>query len=171
MPRYAADTSVPVEKSRAEIEQIVQRYGASEFSSGWKSGAAMIAFCIEGWHVRFILPVPNCKEKRFTHKKDRHGDVVPRTDNQAIHAYEQEVRQRWRAMLLVIKAKLEALECKISTIEEEFMAYIVMPNDVTIGQWIIYQAMPRLRQGQMPLLAGPKQDEVTDAEIVEEKDK
>lgn len=164
MPRYAADTCVPVERSRAEIEQIVQRYDASEFTSGWRSGSAMIAFVIQGWHVRFILPLPSRSEKRFTHKKDRSGRLVARTENQVVNAYEQDVRQRWRALLLVIKAKLEAVDCQISTIEEEFMAHIVMPNDVTIGQWIIHQALPSIRQNQMPALTHI--EDVQDAEIV-----
>ncbi len=44
MTRYAATTSVSVAKSKAEIEDILQRYGASGFMSGWQGNLAMIFF-------------------------------------------------------------------------------------------------------------------------------
>jgi hypothetical protein len=44
MPRYAADTTVDVSKSRAEIEALLTKYGATEFSTGWRPGEAMVQF-------------------------------------------------------------------------------------------------------------------------------
>lgn len=170
MGRYASDTSVPVEKSRAEIEQCLIRYGADEFHSGWQEGKAMIAFRIEGLFIRFILPIPDKKEKRFTHKKDRYGYETKRTDLQVENAHQQEVRQRWRALLLTVKAKLEAVECKISTLEQEFLAFIVLPNSMTLGEWVIENALPQIRSGKMPLmLSGPKVDDVQNAEFESKK--
>jgi len=32
---YAENTKVPVEKTRAEIERLVGKYGATRFASGW----------------------------------------------------------------------------------------------------------------------------------------
>jgi hypothetical protein len=66
-------------------------------------------------------------------------------------------RARWRALALVIKAKLEAVESGITTFEEEFLAHIVLPDGTTLGQW----AAPRLAHvydtGAMPpmLPGGP----------------
>lgn len=37
MSRYAATTEVTSEKSRAEIERTVSRYGATGFMYGWQS--------------------------------------------------------------------------------------------------------------------------------------
>ena len=42
--RYAHDTSVSVDRSKAEIERLLQRYGASEFAHGWRAGRAVIQF-------------------------------------------------------------------------------------------------------------------------------
>jgi hypothetical protein len=36
MSRYASETSVSQDRSRAEIERTLQRYGADMFSYGWK---------------------------------------------------------------------------------------------------------------------------------------
>lgn len=38
--RYASETVVPVERSRAEIEGLLVRYGASQFHTGWMSSRA-----------------------------------------------------------------------------------------------------------------------------------
>jgi hypothetical protein len=169
---YASETTVPVSKSRAEIEAVLIKYGASEFQSGWKSDAALIGFRMKDLFVRFILPIPVRTEKRFTHTTDRFGYTKKRTEQQAEKEYDQDIRQRWRALLLTIKAKLEAVECGISTVEQEFLAFIVMPNGVSIGDFVIERAMPAIRSGNMPLaLQAPPEDRarMEDAEVTGSK--
>lgn len=167
MSRYARDTAVPVERSRAEIEAVLRKYNADEFSTGWKADAAFIGFKIRNLFIRFVLPLPSRDEKRFTEQKTRYGYMVKRSETSATKEWEQEIRQRWRALLLVIKAKLEAVECGISSIEKEFLAFIVMPNDLTLGDWIIDGVLPMITAGQMPkMLAAPTPVDVIDAEVV-----
>ena len=139
MARYAANTTVSVERSRAEIEATLVRYGASSFMYGWDTGGAMIAFVVgvaEGQtrQVRFHLPLPSRDEHRFT----RHTRGS-RTPEAAEALWEQACRQRWRALALVVKAKLEAVETGIATFEDEFLAYIMLPEGQTVGQWIAPQ--------------------------------
>lgn len=155
MPRYASETTVSAERSRAEIEETLRRYGATSFHSGWEEGHATVAFKLKNLLVRFILPFPSKKDRRFTHKKVRGGAESPMTEVQREKAYDQEIRQRWRALLLVVKAKLEAVECGISTLEQEFLAFIVLPNDQSVMQWFMEEAMALIRSGQMPVLALP----------------
>jgi len=170
MSHFAKETTVSTEKSRAEIEMTLRRYGASEFHSGWKAEAAMIAFRLGDLFIRFTLPLPKNSERRFTHKKDRYGRDVKRGEQQAIQEWEQEIRQRWRALGLVIKAKLEAVECGISSVEQEFLAFIVMPNELTVGEWMLDVALSAIRAGEMPqlALAPPAKSDATiiDAEII-----
>lgn len=155
MPRYAAETTVSAERSRAEIEETLKRYGASEFHSGWRAEQALIAFRYKELFVRFIIPLPKSTEKRFFFKEDRYGMQKRLTDQQAARNYEQEIRQRWRALLLVVKAKLEAVECGISTVEQEFLAFIVMPDDRSVLDWLAADVLPSIKEGKMPLLALP----------------
>ena len=170
MGRFASETTVPVSKSRAEIESTLIRYGATEFQTGWKQGAAMIGFKVRDLYIRFILPLPSRTDKGITHKQGRYGYLVKRTESQIEQAYQQEERQRWRALLLTVKAKLEAVECQISTLEQEFLAFIVMPNQMTVGEFVIDRALPAIRAGSMPLmLTGPKADDVQDAEVIESR--
>lgn len=51
---YAEGTDVPVERSRAEIERLLTRYGAQRFMSGWDRESATIAFEANGRRVRFV---------------------------------------------------------------------------------------------------------------------
>ena len=50
--RYAADTSVSAEKSKAEIEKLLQRYGADQFVYATESGKAMVGFRMRSRMIR-----------------------------------------------------------------------------------------------------------------------
>lgn len=66
MPRYAAQTNVSVEKSRAEVEETVRRYGADGYRHGWgdRDGKRIeqIEFSASNRHVRFTLVMPSPEE-------------------------------------------------------------------------------------------------------------
>src|SRR5262245_16278764 len=114
MPRFAESTTVSPEKSRAEIEATVKRYGASSFYYGVEAHRAAIGFTIHGHTVQLNVPLPDPRDKRFTHVL-RRGELVPRTDRQRLTVFDQEIRQRWRALLLLVKANLEAVELGLLT--------------------------------------------------------
>lgn len=149
MTRYAANTDVSSDRSRAEIERTLERYGADQFFYGWQDGAATIGFRMHDRRVQFILPLPdrNADEYRLTPAKR-----YARSDSDQARAYEQAVRQKWRALSLVVKAKLEAVESGITTFEEEFLAHIVLPNGQRVGAWMIPQVTRAYELGAMPPL-------------------
>lgn len=148
MSRYAEHTQVSSDKSRAEIERTLGRYGASGFMYGWQQGYAVVAFEMAGRRIRFDLPMPDRQSAQFT--KTETGRE--RSASQAEKAYEQAVRQRWRALHLVIKAKLEAVESGITEFEEEFLAHIVLPGGDTVGRWMLPQVQRAYETGDMPAL-------------------
>lgn len=144
--RYATDTRVSVERSKAEIEAILARYGADQFMYGWEASRAVIGFRYSGKMVRFILALPTPESDAFiltpTGKR--------RTATAAEKVYQQDVRQRWRALTLIVKAKLEAIETGITTFEEEFLSYIVLPDNSTVGETLLPQLEDTYRTGEMP---------------------
>jgi hypothetical protein len=146
---YAHRTEVSADKTRAEVERALVRWGAHEFAYAWTATEARIAFAIANRKVMFRLPLPDRNERRFTHTP---GKGLQRTPAAAEQEYDQAVRQRWRALLLVIKAKLEAVESGITTMEAEFLAHILLPDGSTVGE----QVAPRLAlaydSGQVPAL-------------------
>ncbi len=152
MTRYAQNTSVSGENSRAEIERTLRRYGATGYGYVWDdSGArAMVEFRMLERRVRFMLTMPDPKADEFTFTakgKTRHAEV-------AAKEWEQACRQRWRALALMIKAKLEAVESGIVTLEDEFLAHLVLPNGRTVGEEMMPKVLKSIEGGDaMPLLA------------------
>jgi hypothetical protein len=150
---YAQRTEVGSDKSRSEIERTLIRYGASEFAYGWKSGEAVLGFAIANRRISFRLPLPDRRDARFTHTPARGTKRSPEAEERE---YEQAVRQRWRALALVIKAKLEAVEAGISTIETEFLAHIMLPDGSTVGETVAPRIALAYDRGEVPaLLPGP----------------
>lgn len=145
---YAESTSVSSEKSRAEIDRVIGRYGAEQFAYGWDQGRAMVGFKMHNRQIRFILPLPDRNSREFKQTPTGRG----RTSAAAEAAYEQAVRQKWRALALVIKAKLEAVESGIVTFEQEFLANIVLPNGQTVGEWTAPQIEGVYATHDMPAL-------------------
>jgi hypothetical protein len=127
MATYASSTDVSSDKSRAEVERTLTRYGATHFGYMSEPGRVLIAFQKEGRQVRFAIPMPDRNERRFTH----HSRGV-RTPSAALTEYEQAVKQKWRALALVVKAKLEAVESGIAEFDQEFYGYMVLPSGRTV---------------------------------------
>ncbi len=144
--RYAESTTVSVERSRCEIERLLTRYGATEFASGWKIERAMMQFRMNDRVIRFVLPLPKKDEFRSTPSGRRTRD-----DTKTEIAWEQGCRQRWRALALSIKAKLESAQSGIEEFETAFMGQIVMPNGKTMAEIALPQIAMAYKSGKMPV--------------------
>ena len=140
--KYASKTSVPVDRTRNEIESTLTKYGAAQFGfvNDTASGSSAIEFVARNRRMRFVLPMP--ERKSATNET----------------AWCQLQRQRWRALLLAIKAKLEAVECGISTFESEFLANIVDPlTNRTVGDVMLPQIAESYEGRPAQLLLTTKQ--------------
>lgn len=146
---YASNTSVSEDRTRLEIERTLKRYGADQFAYATSREQTMIAFGIEGRPVKMTLVLPNRDDYELT------PNGRARKESQIDEHWKQAVRQRWRALLLVIKAKLEVIDIGLSTIEREFMADLMLPDGQTIAQWVHPQLDEIYKQNKMlPLLPG-----------------
>ena len=146
MARYAENTTVSSELSRLEIEKTLVRYGAESFAYATANGQAMIGFQMCGRQIKFLLPLPRREEFSLTPTGRQ------RAENSQYEAWEQACRQRWRALNLVIKAKLEAVECGISVFEDEFMSNIVLPGGQTVGEFMKPQIAEAYISGKPPAM-------------------
>ena len=144
---YAANTEVPADRSRGEIENTLMRYGADQFMYGWNDQGAVIQFRANERFVRFVLPMPDKEDDRFALTP---GGKRRRDDDGRLKAWEQETRRRWRALALAVKAKLEIVASGISSFESEFMANIVLPGGETVGDWLSPQIDEAYKSGIMP---------------------
>lgn len=156
MGKFATKTSVSIARSRTEVEAILRRYGASGFRYGWynehEAMHEQVEFVAAGRLIRFTLRMPPKDARQFTHTPTG----LRRTRESAVREWEQSCRQRWRALVLAIRAKLEAVESGISEFEEEFLAFIVDPaTGRTVSETIRPQlaASYETRSGQPLLLS------------------
>ncbi len=151
LSRYASGTGVSVGKTKGEIEDLLIRYGAEQFVAGWSEDVAVIGFVFDGRHIKFELHLPDRQSDEFWYPPSRRT----RRSKEAAHkAWEQGCRARWRALLLVIKAKLEAVECGISSIEMEFMPWTVIPGGggETVGERVAPELSRAIETGNAPRL-------------------
>jgi hypothetical protein len=146
---YAARTDVSSDRTRAEIERVLVKYGATEFAYAWSTSEARIAFAMADRRIMFRLPLPDRRDRVFTHTPSQ-GQL--RSNDAATQAYEQAVRARWRALLLILKAKLEAVASGVVTLESEFLAHVLLPDGSTVGDWAKPQLAVVYEQNTMPAL-------------------
>ena len=136
---YAAKTTVPVAQTRAEIELMLQRIKAKQYATAvdYEARSARVQFRLNDRVVRFAIALPDPRRVGVGAKLDRAE------------------RQRWRALLLVIKAKLESIESGIETFEHAFLSQIVMPNDRTVAELLLPMVAESYQTGRMPALLLP----------------
>ncbi len=148
MSLFAATTSVPIERTVADLQRLLRRYGAGRIGQIWEGDgcAAQIAFEMNNRRCRFTVTTPDIKDFKYT-PSGRYRD-----NDQQKKAWEQAKRQRWRALLLLIQAKLEAIESGEATFDNEFLAYTLLPSGQTVGEWSKTQLQIAYEGNQMPRL-------------------
>jgi hypothetical protein len=131
--QFAEYTRVPVDKTRNEIESTLARYGATRFAYFNETARAIVIFEASERRIRFDLPLPDGKTERN----------------------ERNRRQKWRALLLAIKAKLQSVESKIETFEEAFLAHVIMPDGRSVAEHALPAIAASYKSGEMQALLPP----------------
>jgi hypothetical protein len=142
MRRYAQGTKVGSDRSKAEIERLLSRYGADGFGYLYSGRDAMVAFRLSGRSIKIRLPLPDRDDPQFTHTRTGRKKRNP---EDIFRAHEQATRQSWRALLLVMKAKMEAIAAGISTLDDEFLSFMVLESGQTVGELL----QPALESGKL----------------------
>ena len=116
-------------RSLEEIKNTLMRYGADGFGYMETPQGAGIVFKLRNREYSIQIGLPSIDQFQTTSTGRR------RTENIIQQEFEKAVRQKWRALALVVKAKLEAVESGISTVEQEFLAFTVLPDGQQFGDW------------------------------------
>jgi len=159
MTRYAEGTRVAPEKSRAEIETLFRKAGATRVMIDADDGGGVATLLIQlaDRFFRFRVTRPTLDEARAERQKQKRrghpksGELERMVDD--------EWRRRWRVLLLVSKAKLELIASKESTAEREFMADLVMPGGRTLSE-IAFPKIAAAYEAGPPRLGGGAGDEI-----------
>lgn len=152
MGLYAKGTGVSVLNSKMEIERILTRYGADRHGVMAEPGRAFVVFERGGRRVQIEMFLPHPEDKIF---KAVNSSAKRSAGDFDAAKHEQACRQKWRALVLMLKAKLEAVESGITSFEQEFLAHLVLPNGQgTVGKWLGPQLESAYKTGRMPPLLG-----------------
>lgn len=148
--KYARNTKVPVFRSGDEVRALLVKYGATRFVQGedLEAGEVRLAFEMEGRQIRMTVPMP--KPEDFSERgnwSNQYGEGQKKES-----AYSRACAQRWRAIVLLVRAQLEAIECGAVTFDHAFLRDIVMPNGRTVGETIEPELSRALATGELPAL-------------------
>lgn len=139
---YAAETKAPVSQTQAEIRAMLNKAGADSFGLMEERDRVHLAFELANRKIRFTIPMPA-----------RVDTEAPREKN----SREKLTRSRWRALMLVIRAKLESVEANIETMEEAFLSQVQMPSGRTVYEELKAPiALEYKNKSGVPLLPGPR---------------
>ena len=141
---YAKGTDVSADRSRAELERLLIAHGATGFGYGWQDDEYRIMFRIADRMVQMVITNPQRADFRLT------PTGRERTEAQISEQVAAEVKRRWRSLLLVTKARFVAVEDGVQTLEEAFMADVVLPDGRTVGEWLHPQLDTAYATAEMP---------------------
>lgn len=144
MSRYAEGTTVTVESSRGEITGILAKHGVVRMAWGSEPEGDTLQFELGGQAYRFWIERPTAKLLRERWKADGKSPQTLKflpSDSQVA----AEWRRRWRAHVLLLKAKLEFAASGDSTLTRELMPYLLLKDGRTLET--------ALADGGLPLLA------------------
>lgn len=143
--RYAEDTEVSVERSQQELSSLLRKAGADQVVSAWDAEhGAGVRFRLNGIYAQLIVP-------GITPKRDRELRLR-RPSWTDLQRREQEERRCWRALLLLVKAKLEAVQSEITTVEREFMPDLLLADGRRLEQWAAPALAEMYETGRLPAL-------------------
>jgi hypothetical protein len=140
MRRYAEGTQVSVNSSQGEIAGILHTHGVRK--QGWMSSpdGDELMFELGGHSFRFQILRPTITEIRRLYPNTR--------DERA--KLDAEWRRRWRANVLLLKAKLEFIDSGDTTLERELLPYMLTASGQTVGELVVAGKLPMLSAGGKP---------------------
>jgi hypothetical protein len=142
---YAQGTTVSAERSRAELETMLGKHGATDrgFRVNDTEGTAAVMFVIDGKKYRIDVPMPQRSFPKIPSEQPKGwvGWDATRREQWVNKQWEQACRERWRGFVLLVKAKLEAVRIGLSSVEREFQADLLLANGKTVHQQIAEQIM------------------------------
>ena len=85
---YAAQTRVPISKSKTDIEELLAKHGAMGFAYATEGNRSMVAFNMSGRRVQIMLVMPSTDDYALTPRNARRTAAAQQA------AWEQACRQR-----------------------------------------------------------------------------
>jgi hypothetical protein len=152
--RYAADTTVAVERTQAEVSALLGKHGATARAVGVDdaTGRAFVMFSLGGRQIRVdVLLHATDAAKDSPRGWWRWGEGQRR--QWIAGQREQRERSAWRGLRLLLRAKLEAIEGGYSSVDREFLADLLLPGGKRVAEMVSDVVERAYPTGMAPLLA------------------
>jgi hypothetical protein len=147
--KYAKGTEVPEYRTRNEIEAMLLARGARAIGIMQEDELSAVMFKMEGRGVKFVLTMPTLDDPDI----GRTPTGRLRTKAAAQQALNDERKRMWRALLLVLKAKFEAVDSGIVSFDQEFLGNTMLPGtSYTVYDEVAEPMRARLEGSDTPLL-------------------
>ena len=130
--RYAETTRVPTGQSQGEVKDMLKRAGSTRVAIYEDPKQTAVAFNMADRLYRISVPTPETSKNP-----------------------EQAERVAWRLVVLLVKAKLEAVKEGATTFEREFLADMLTPNGKTVYEMTQEPLRLAYETGKMPDLMLP----------------
>jgi len=135
MSKYAKNTTVPITRTKIQIQDLLISWGIEEFFFGTSPRGDGIGFKYEGKVYKHNVSMP------------------PNKNILSDRQYEQKVRQRWRILYMSLKMKLEEIDDGGISFEDQFLAMMCLPDGSTVGEFMkLPENIARLEETKMPKL-------------------
>lgn len=160
MSKFAEGTTVPVAKSREEIQRVLQNWGAAQVTWGddYERGAVLLRFVwlqkatAHRFQARFIVrlqPVLALRKLAGETSWARPNEV------RLQKLMEARGKQEHRVLLLWLKAAFNAIELGLITAEELFLPFMESADGRTVSEMALPGIANLLAPGGGRLLLGP----------------
>lgn len=129
---YAEGTTVSVERSIQEAQSLLRKHGVTDMGVTITNAGGRIQFRTAERAVQFTVlsPAPDDAAVRL------YASGKPRPASDRAKRSQQVERERWRALVLTLKAKLESVEAGVETVEQAFLAQILLPDGSTVADQV-----------------------------------
>lgn len=148
--RYAEGTSVGIDRTISEIQKLVKAHKATSWRyeevDDVTPAYRTISFVLQGRLIRFTVEEAPLSEFKRT------PTGLLRTDASMVKVADEENRRRWRAVLLYVKASIEAMYSGVPQLRHALLPYVVMEDDESVGDKVEAQFAEQERRREIHML-------------------
>jgi len=149
MRRFAEDTTVPVQKSRAEIDRLLRDWGVEgiQWQDDFANDRIQLRFVWNVSGMRYLARVGiKLPDRKALEKDALDGRTLRVNENKMRHLLDARGKREHRLLALWLKAALNAVDAGLIKAEELFLPFLEGKDGITVGE-IAVKNLPMLLSG------------------------
>lgn len=145
--KFAENTTVPYRRSMAELEKLMERFGADQFITGTSKDPPIhfVEFRLAGRVYRLDIKMPALDDYAW-------GPLGSRSAAQTLRLQQKEINRRWRVLVHVTKGILVGVDDGLWNFEEAMQPFQLLPDGRTVRTALAEHIASFVASGSLPLL-------------------